>query len=56
MIKMTIAFVAAFMLVVGPALAQAPATPTGKSDTKSGGAMKKDSSAKTHRMKKKHKM
>ena len=56
MMRMTIALAAACMLVAAPALAQTPATPTGKSDTKSSGMMKKGDSAKSHRTKKKHMM
>lgn len=54
MMKTTIAFAAACMLIASPVLAQAPATPTGKSDTKAG-MMKKGDGTKGHRMKKKHK-
>jgi hypothetical protein len=42
-LKNTLALAAASMLMVAPAFAQAPASPTGKSDTKTSGQMKPDS-------------
>ena len=53
MLKMTLAFAAASMLSIAPVMAQTPATPTGKSDTKSTGMMRKGDAAKPHKMKKK---
>lgn len=54
MFKMTIAFATAWLLLLSPVFAQTSATPTGKSDMKSDGMMKKSDGMKKHHMKKKH--